>query len=209
MRCVGRCAFWPFLAVSLVGLTAAPSVWAQSAPAAPPPLPPPPAVPSYAPPPASSASGYQAPPELPYTAGESIPLGYRVVEEPRAGLVTAGWLVSGIAYGLSAMTAISVNGKNASSYLFMPFLGPWFTLGRRDYANCGSADSADSGLRCAGDVFVVMGLVADGVVQATGAALLFSGYLAKRTKLVRSDLAWSLGPRPMGSGYGLAASGAF
>jgi hypothetical protein len=199
MRCSNRCELWLLVGINLVMFVAVRSARAGD-------------MPSYAAPavPATGAlSGYQAPPELPYTAGEPIPLGYRVVEEPRAGLVLAGWLVSGIAYGASVMAAISANGKNASSYLFMPFLGPWFTLGRRDYASCGSADTADSGLHCVGDVFAVMGLVADGVIQATGAALLFSGYLAKRTKLVRGDLAWSIAPRPMGAGLGLAASGAF
>jgi len=177
--------------------------------AAPPVASPPPGYPIALPPPSLPPAGYQAPLELPYTAGEPIPLGYRLVEEPRHGLVTAGWVLTGVTYGLGAAAALSANFDNASGFMLVPFVGPWLTLGRRDHADCSDSSGADDGLRCVGDVFVILGIVADGLLQAGGAALLLSGYLAKRAKLVRADLAWSVAPRQIGSGYGLAASGAF
>jgi len=198
--------------VLLASLGLAPLARADDAtvwPAAPPVASPPPGYPLSLPPPSLASSGYQAPLELPYTAGEPIPLGYRLVEEPRYGLVTAGWVLTGVTYGLGAAAALSANFDNASGFMLVPFVGPWLTLGRRDHADCSDSSGADDGLRCVGDVFVILGIVADGLLQAGGAALLFSGYLAKRAKLVRADLAWSLSPRPIGSGYGLAATGAF
>lgn len=168
-----------------------------------------PGYPMSAPPPSLAPAGYQAPLELPYTAGEPVPLGYRLVEEPRYGLVTAGWVLTSVAYGLGVSAALSANLDNASGFMLVPFVGPWLTLGRRDRAECSDASGADDGLRCVGDVFVVLAIVADGLLQAGGAAMLLSGYLAKRAKLVRADQAWTVAPRRIGSGYGLAASGAF
>ena len=198
--------------VLLASLGLAPLARAEDIPPSLPPPPvasPPPGYPLSLPPPSLSPAGYQAPLELPYTAGEPIPLGYRLVEEPRYGLVTAGWVLTGVTYGLGAAAALSANFDNASGFMLVPFVGPWLTLGRRDHADCSDSSGADDGLRCVGDVFVILGIVADGLLQAGGAALLFSGYLAKRAKLVRANLAWSLSPRPIGSGYGLAATGAF
>ena len=181
---------WPLAPALLVGVAMAAPAWAEESP---PPV----------------ATGYQPPLELPYTPGEPIPLGYRLVEEPRYGLVTAGWVLAGVAYGVGVSAAMSANFDNASSFMLVPFVGPWLTLGRRDHADCSDSSGASDGLRCVGDVFLILGIVADGLLQAGGAAMLFSGYLAKRKKLVRADWVWSLGPRPVGSGYGLAASGAF
>lgn len=218
MRCTPRFPLRISLAVLAVGTpaawadVAAPAGFASPAPAAP--------APGYTiPAPLSSSQlsspsslwppGYQPPFELPYSAGDPIPAGYRLVEEPRYGLVTAGWVLAGVTYGLGAASAVSANFRNASGFMLVPFVGPWLTLGRRDHARCSDSDDAEDGLRCVGDVFLVAGIVADGLLQAGGAAMLFSGYFSKRRKLVRGDLAWSFGPRPVGSGYGLGAGGTF
>jgi hypothetical protein len=143
-----------------------------------------------APPPASTAYGYQAPYELPYRAGQPVPSGYRLVEEPRYGLVTAGYLAAGIPYGIGLVVALSTDFDNGTEWLAVPFAGPWLTLGQRRY-HCdeSSSGNSDDAAGCLGDVFVVMGLVMDGLIQAAGGALLLTGYLSTKKTLIREDVA--------------------
>jgi hypothetical protein len=157
--------------------------------------------------PALPPPGYAPPAGPPYQAGEPRPVGYRLVNEPIRGLVISGYITTGIAYGLGLMAAIAANFENSSAYMVVPIAGPWLTLGRRH--RCTLSSSEGESYRCVGDFFVVLGLITDGVMQTIGGSLLLSGYLAGRTRSVRSDLAWSVGPRRVGSGYGLAASAAF
>ena len=81
-------------------------------------------------------------------------------------------------------------------------------MGRRDYGDCEDS-SSDEGLDCVADVFVVMGLLIDGMAQTGGAIMLAVGYGTQKKKLVRDDVALRVGPRAIGSGYGLVASGSF
>ena len=167
--------------------------------------PPPPA--GYAPPP---HAGYQAPYELPYRAGQPIPSGYRLVEEPRYGLVTAGYLVAGIPYGLGLVVAMSTNFDNGTEWLAVPFVGPWLTMGQRNYHCDENPDgTSEDAAGCLADVFVVMGLLMDGLMQAGGGALLLTGYLTTKKTLVREDLALSIRPIVGSSAWGFAASGRF
>jgi hypothetical protein len=59
------------------------------------------------------------------------------------------------------------------------------------------------------DIFVVMGLVADGVMQATGATLLIVGLAATKSVLVRDDQAIRIAPMRIGTGYGTGIVGTF
>jgi hypothetical protein len=175
-------------------------------------LPPPP--PGYryvrlSPPVITVPPGYQMPPELPYRRGAPIPTGYRIVEEPRYGWVTAGWAITAVGYGLSAMVTLAANHQNATGYLPIPLVGPWLTFGLRHYGDCPRATPEEDNTRCEVDVLVATGIGMLGLMQAGGAAMLIIGYSTKRTKVVRHDVAWSVAPRPMGSGYGLAAFGVF
>jgi hypothetical protein len=160
--------------------------------------------PPAAPPPAAP------PPEQTWQEGDPTPAGFHVEERPRKGLVTAGILVTAIPYGIGVMGAAAADFKNSSLWLLAPWLGPWMTLGRRDYA-CGdkSDDSARDGAKCLGEVFLVMGLIADGVVQTAGGVLLLTGYLTAKPTLVRDAATLRVAPMPVGTGYGLGAVGAF
>jgi hypothetical protein len=204
-----------FAIAVLAGLGVAESAWAQDVPPSPYAQPlagyPPPAYgqPQLPRSPSLPPAGYAPPAELPYEAGAPIPVGYRLVDEPRRGLVIAGFIVTSIAYGIGVLAAISANFENSSFYMTIPIVGPWLTLGRRHSSHCSDSSNADESLRCVGDIIIVTGLIADGAVQVIGGSLLVSGYVARQTKLVRSDLAWSVGPRRMGSGYGLAARASF
>jgi hypothetical protein len=54
-----------------------------------------------------------------------------------------------------------------------------------------------------------MGLIVDGVMQATGGALLLGGYLATKPQLVPNEEALRVRPMRVGSGYGVGVLGEF
>ena len=141
-----------------------------------------------------------------------MPPGYHVEEKPRSGLVTAGIIVTAIPYSFSVMGALEANFRNESVWLVVPFAGPWLTMGRRSYG-CDKVNeqnkSAKESLQCVGDVFLVMALITDGIIQTTGGALLLAGYVATKPTLVRDGPAFRIAPTRVGSGYGVGVVGAF
>jgi hypothetical protein len=152
--------------------------------------------------------------ELPYEEGEPVPPGYRVVRQSRRGLVIAGSIVGGIAYGFSITGAVSDDFNHKSGSLLVPVLGPWLMLalgGAKDkcsgYSNYDSMTGemttcSNSGLRSM--------LVLDGLAQLAGATMLTIGIAYPKTRLVRKDVTISMAPIPVGKGgYGLGAVGSF
>lgn len=198
------------------GAQAAPPPATPAAAPTPAPAPAPAAPPGYAPYPPPGYGypppvAYQAPAELPYKEGAPLPVGYHVEERPIKGLVIAGWIVTAIPYGIGLSAAISADFKNQSGWLAVPFAGPWLTLGRRDTSCEEVADENnnrdDTG--CLADVFVGMGLVMDGIMQAVGGTLLLSGYLATKKHVVRDDVSVNVRPMRVGTGNGLGLTGTF
>jgi hypothetical protein len=167
------------------------------------------------PPPSPPAPAIPAPSPSDWHPGDPIPRGYHVEEQPRSGLVVAGAVTLGIPYFFSAVAALSANSQNESGWLYAPVAGPWLTLGRRAYScNADATNQTTSqSLGCVADVFVVMGLIFDGIVQATGATLLLVGELATRPGLARDESALRLLPMRLGSvgsgGMGAGLVGAF
>ncbi len=151
----------------------------------------------------------QPPYELPYKVGQPIPPGYRLNEEPRWGLVSGGWILLGIPYGISLASALSADFKNESVWLVIPVLGPWMTIGRRDYYDCDGTDAKLHTAGCVADTFVVMGLIFDGVMQIGGATMVLLGYTQKKKTLVREQWGLELRPGVIGSGYGALLGSAF
>lgn len=152
----------------------------------------------------------QPPPTKAYREGDPVPAGYHLEEHPRKGLVTAGYIVVGIPWGMGLLVASAGNFANSSGWLAVPVAGPWITMGQRHSSCSNDSDrSAKAGLECVGDVFVVMTLIMDGIMQATGGILLTIGYTATKTTLVRDDQAFRVTPMQIGSGYGFGAVGAF
>lgn len=143
-----------------------------------------------------------------YVEGEPIPVGYHLEEKPQQGLVTAGFIVLLIPYGISALTALAAKGSNESTWLYAPVAGPFLTIGLREYGTCNKPGASDS-LRCLADVFVVTGLIFDGIMQVTGATLLLAGYLNTKTELVRDERALRILPTQVGTGYGMGLRGGF
>jgi hypothetical protein len=190
----------------------------RAATAVSPPLPPPPPPPSLPPPPPPPPGAAVAPPPGPQPSqwhpGDPAPPGYHVEEQPRTGLVVAGALVLGIPYFFSVVTDLAANSNNATAWLLLPVAGPWITMGQRNYG-CNpdqNNQSAGQAFQCVGDVFAVMGLIVDGVMQAAGGALLLAGELATKPALVRNvrnEDALHIVPMHLGSGVGAGVLGTF
>ena len=152
------------------------------------------------------------PPEIPYREGKPIPPSYRLEERPRRAAVITGWVVTAVPYGIGLVAAYSSDFANASGWLAVPWVGPWLTMGLRDWHGCDSAqedDQSDGALNCGRDALAFMGLLIDGMAQAAGGVILTVGYLATKKVLVYEGASWQLTPAPVGSGYGLSATGAF
>jgi hypothetical protein len=143
--------------------------------------------------------------------GTPPPPGYHVEERPRTGLVIAGTIVAGVPYFFSVVAAGAAQSNNASGDLYIPVAGPWLTMGQRRYGCNPDQTNSTTGqnLQCVADIFVVMGLIADGVMQATGATLLIVGLTATKSELVRDDQAVHFAPMQVGHGYGAGVFGRF
>lgn len=154
-----------------------------------------------------------APQPVAWQPGSPPPPGYHVEDRPRTGLVVAGAIIAGIPYFFSVVTASAASQANETEWLYVPVAGPWMTLGQRSYASCNTPDNASQStsqsLACVGDIFAVMGLITDGIMQATGATLLLVGVAAGRPTLVRDDEAVHVTPMRIGSGYGAGLAGTF
>lgn len=149
---------------------------------------------------------YQSAPVLSYQEGQPVPEGYQLEERPRTALVTTGWILTGVAYGGALAASGGAGFKNESGWLAVPLLGPWMTLGQRNY-HCDN--SSDARADCVADVFVVMGLIMDGIMQSGGGTLLMVGYLAPKKGLVREDATLRIVPMRVGSGQGVGIRGSF
>ncbi|MDQ2644813.1 MAG: hypothetical protein M3020_13440 [Myxococcota bacterium] len=158
--------------------------------------------------PAGSASwAYDYPPVYPYRDGMPLPPGYHLEERPRRGLVIAGWLTAGIPYALGLTVAASADFGNESGWLAVPFVGPWLTLGRRDYG-CDEREEGEEDRSCLEDT-VVAPLILSGIAQTAGGTLLLVGYLVTKNYAVRNDVSSVVLPSRVGSGYGLTWTGGF
>ena len=84
-------------------------------------------------------------------------------------------------------------------------------MGRRAYGcNPDQQNSTTSqNLTCVADVFVVMGLVTDGLMQVIGGSLLLGGYLATKPGIVPNDVSWTVTPMRLGTGEGAGVVGTF
>ncbi|MGK3987835.1 hypothetical protein WME99_32640 [Sorangium sp. So ce136] len=130
---------------------------------------------------------------LPWREGEPVPPGYHPETRVRKGLVISGAIVFGTVYLFTAIGGGDAVYRGSSGYaaLFVPCAGPFLTLATT------RQDSLET-----------MGLVLDGLVQITGAALLLPGLLVPKTVLVRDDVSKAFVlPAPMSFGPNSAGLG--
>jgi hypothetical protein len=180
-----------------------------SAPPQPPPYPQYPQSPPYMQPYAPPQGAYLWMPPRAFREGDPVPPGFHVEEEPRHGMVVAGWTLLLVSYGISVIVAAGVQGNNGGDWLYAPIVGPWALLATRSYNGCSSTATESGGLGCVGDVYAVMGLVVDGLLEGAGAALLIVGYADSKSVLVRNAPAFRVAPMRMGSGNGVGLTWAF
>ena len=141
----------------------------------------------------------------PRTAGnQTICVRFREEKKVRTGLIIGGSVMLGVGYGLAISIAAANDFNDVTGWLAVPVAGPFITMGAHDYGACGS----DTG--CAlvglGDFFVTLGLVLNGLVQVGGATMVIVGATVPTTERV-PDVA--VGPRAIGTGYGLGLDLAF
>jgi hypothetical protein len=154
-------------------------------------------LPAYQPPPGGLAS---LPPLLPYKKGLPVPPGYRVVERSASGLTIGGGLTFVGSYVAALGLAATQGFGNGTGYTAIPVIGPWAAIGGRSFkCKVSVATSSVSSValqkainKCVGfafdEVTSVVFLTADGLLQATGAALFFVGLASGYEELVREDL---------------------
>jgi hypothetical protein len=146
----------------------------------PPPVPappiPPPAVRPHtrrrgpAPPPAVIINQAPAPPQ----AGPRRDVITWVEETPDTGMIGAGLLMFGLAYGSSIVVG-ATSDRTEDQALFVPLAGPWIDLANRgDCAGpCGADETVNRVL-----------LVSSGLFQAAGALQILGGFLFPETRTV-------------------------
>jgi hypothetical protein len=188
------------------------------------PAPAPPQAPFRLPAPAASPlpSYLHLPPILPYEKGLPVTPGYRVVERSASGLLVGGALTFGAAYAAALAFGASQGFDNGTSYGAIPIVGPWAAIGGRSFRcstsipvsqNTTGKAVQDALNKCVGaafdEIFAVVFLTADGLIQATGAVLFFVGLASGREELVREDLPQTaIDVFPEGGG-GLRVGGTF
>ncbi len=151
--------------------------------------------------------GMLPPPEYEYTPGHLLPEGYHLENRPRSGFLVGGFIVTAVPY-FSGLLVAAANGlDNKSEYLFLPFAGPWLTLGMRERACNEIGDSAVDSPHCFTDRSAEWLLGIDGVMQGIGGVLVLMGYTLTKPYAVRDGFSMTVVPAQVGSGYGLQAIG--
>jgi hypothetical protein len=145
----------------------------------------------------------ESPAELPYKEGDPIPPGYRLVSESRSHEALEAYGAFALCYTPALIVAIVANFKRPLGYLAIPIVGPALMIPDLDWSGCRERSDCSH----SGEAALIFGL--DAIGQAAAVAGALSAHLSKRSKLVRSDLAWSVAPQRVGSGYGVAAVGMF
>jgi hypothetical protein len=151
-----------------------------------------------APAPAPVATAPAGPHEITdWDSDSPVPAGYHVVGRARKGPIVGGAVTFGVLYFFSILAAAASadanHGNSNAAALYIPAVGP--------FLQATQSDSQSSKVT----------LVADGIGQTVGLALLIYGLTSPKNVLVRNDYAKAtITPMRMGqSGFGLGLSGSF
>jgi hypothetical protein len=140
-----------------------------------------------------------APASAEETGGRNIFVG------PDPALLWGGVFVSAVPY-VASVSVAAESGRSADQALYAPIVGPWLDLGRRSGCPGGTATS------CTESTFDIL-LVADGLLQAVGAASIVTSFLLPdRYRIVHRRVAssgFSVAPLTLKDGGGVAALGWF
>ncbi|MFZ5896480.1 MAG: hypothetical protein ACOY0T_35830 [Myxococcota bacterium] len=201
----------PAASPALAPSPAAPAVVpAQPATTVAPSLPQPPQL-TLSPPAGLAPSVAWSPPAiLPYRDGIPIPPGYHVEKRAATGLIGTGLGMLAVGYVVGLGLAIDHDFEGGLGWMAVPVIGAWPAVAGSE-VKCTAQDvpAAKQCLSEAYDQATTIAIVAvDGMVQATGVALLVAGLLSGRSELVRDDLQVSARQRPEG-GFDLGVRGSF
>lgn len=138
--------------------------------------------------PAASSGRPFLPTLLPYRNGDPVPPGYEVESQAASGLITAGMVTLMLGYVAGAGVAAANDFENGTGWLLVPVVGPWGAMGARTLS-CNPDEFEQSACtEAAVDELTMFAFLAvDGLVQATGTALLLAGVLSREHWLVRTD----------------------
>ncbi len=137
-----------------------------------------------------------------FAPGESVPTG-GTIAVTRAWsalafggvLLAGGWLPS---IGVAATSSIDAN-----HWLYVPVVGPWIAYATRAALSCATDPTP-----CLSDGFERVALIADGIIQGTGAALMVVGLPTSAEVRWGKDARLRIGPL-IGSSHGLRVEGTF
>ena len=132
------------------------------------------------------------------------PRDYHEETHPHRGLLIAGGVVFGAAYGAALTAAVTDTQCSNNAWLVLPVAGPFITAARYNKNYEGVCNDSDT-------IKAAMSSM-DGVVQTVGAVLILSSLIFPTHQLVPNTetVSWQLAPLPVGkSGGGLAVVGAF
>jgi hypothetical protein len=146
---------------------------------------------------------------LPYQEGQKIPPGYYLEDRGILGLQIAGVVTTGTAYLVGFVLVSAMSYPNETKWMLLPVVGPFITMATREH----SCDIKETEYCKDKEGWAVTMLALDGGLQAAGAAMLITGLAVRRQRLVRETVGdvgdVTIGPMPVGSGYGLGAYGTF
>lgn len=133
------------------------------------------------------------PKRLEYTRNVQPLAGYHVEREPRQALIWTGGLVFVSAYAISVGVAINNDYQGGSGSLLIPVVGPLLTASKVTSSRyqCGFREP-DGPYDCNNPGLFYL-LIADAMVQVTGALLVTGGLVVRRKVWVR-DAAFTLAP---------------
>jgi hypothetical protein len=148
-----------------------------------------------------------------------VPAGYRVVDRSATGLIVGGAVTFLVSYAAGIGLAANQGFENGTGYVAIPVVGPWAAIGGRTF-NCKAPVTTNTVQalqrtinKCVGTAFdevtTVVFLTADGLVQATGAAIFFIGLASGHKELVRDDLPKTAVTFFPEGGMGFSVSGNF
>ena len=152
--------------------------------------------------------GMRRPPRYRYVEGTPLPEGYHLESRANRGLVIGGALAFGVPYLIGTFGTLSVEGDGSTGFLAIPIVGPWITLGSKR-SNCGEiGEPSPGGFDCFADEAGSGLLIASGVLQALGAAMITLGLVNTREYAVADYAKLQITPVATLQGkYGLVLSG--
>lgn len=148
------------------------------------------------------------PKRLPYR-NEPVMPGYVLEEQKRWWMVGVGGGLFIIGYVIGLGVAEDNDFNNGLGFAAIPIAGPWVSLAMHDRCSESEFASPSSSIVTCNDDAIQSGMIASGILQAGGLALLALGLGSTRQVWTREDLAIQVTPLVGRHGNGLSLRGAF